>query len=226
MFSLPETGYKKGKGAYPMISFSDPSTLMHAVTDIGDSAVLGAVVLAAACYFIAAGCFAEAVAVALSFLLTSAAIGLLKVAFLSCGHDFLDIRSPSGHAALSVAVLGTFGLILHSLHKRWHRFLWPGLLGILGAAIVVTRIALGYHSFAEVAAGVVVGLCVLPAIWLFVLRRGRHSGHPRFNIYLLLAVTFAAIFLTYGERLPAEKNFNKIAAQIRAHFPVCREGQQ
>jgi membrane-associated phospholipid phosphatase len=84
-----------------------------------------------------------------------------------CGEDNPycenDFSFPSGHAA-SVFVFFTSVLI-------FVRRAWPA--GILAAAVAWSRVALGVHTIADVAAGSVVGVVVSLVVWKALERGGK-----------------------------------------------------
>lgn len=198
--------------------------LAEIITDIGDSAVLGTIVIVTSGFFLFSKCPREAAAMALSFVIPATLISLLKITFLSCGQDFLDIQSPSGHAALSVSVFGTYALILSYGCKTWHSYILPLLILSLGFIIAVTRIGLKFHSITEVILGVTVGIGAIMAMKIFVLDTASQSGgrsYVRFNTYILIGLSIVAVALVHGTKLPAEKKIRAFAEYIKDFFPEC-----
>ncbi len=194
------------------------------ITDLGDSAVLGAIALATTLFFLFNRCPREAAAMALSFIGAGAVIAFLKISFLSCGQNFLGIQSPSGHAALSVSVLGAYGLVLTRGSKGGlSPVLLPILLSGFGLLIALTRVSLGYHSVSEVILGTITGLAVMLAIKIWVLKpgaapRGEEAG---FNIPILVALTLLAAFLVYGKNLPVEGKIRQVAERVKVLLSGC-----
>ncbi|HEU5047225.1 MAG TPA: phosphatase PAP2 family protein [Rickettsiales bacterium] len=189
------------------------------ITDIGDSAVLGGIALAGAAYLAWAGCRKGAAAMAASFLGAGIFIGLLKLLFIGCDGYWrnYNITSPSGHAALSMAVLGTFGLLVGSQWRGIWRHL-PFLGGIaLAIAIAATRVELGAHTVTEVIVGIAVGSMVLACIHAFVTR----SAIPRFNSAALILTIMAAAVVLHGFRMPAEILLRFIAEHIKTYVSMC-----
>lgn len=206
----------------PMSMSADP--VAEFVTAIGESAVLGALVAVAAIFFFLSRCPREAVAMLLSFAVAGAVIGILKIAFLSCGHGVLGIRSPSGHAALAVSVFGTYALILFRRSTAGHHYILPVFLFVLGLVIALTRVSLDFHSAAEVVLGMIVGLCTIAALRVFVLApdsRSRDHAKAPFNTPLLIALTGLTAVSVYGTRIPVETAIRSFAESLKAFFPGC-----
>lgn len=190
------------------------------LTDIGDSAVLGGATLAGIIYLLISGCRKGAAALALAFLGAAIFIGLIKLLFMGCDnywHSY-NIHSPSGHAALSLAVLGTYGLLIASqLRGRW-RFIPTVLFVVLALIIAVTRVKLGAHSVMEVVIGVAVGAIVLSAVRVFLARGG---ALPRFNAAAFALSIIVIAFLLHGFRLPAEILIRVMASYIKSYVSLC-----
>ena len=86
-----------------------------------------------------------------------------KLLFLACAPEFGagHLRSPSGHASLSLTVLGNLGIVLGHGRRRTTKIVVVLLLSSIAAGVAVSRVMLGLHSWAEVLAGGAIGvLCV------------------------------------------------------------------
>jgi membrane-associated phospholipid phosphatase len=79
---------------------------------------------------------------------------------IHCPEDF---ALPSGHAA---TIIVPFMALLISIRRRWA---WPLL--IVPAAVAVSRTMLLVHTWADVVAGLAVGLVVTILVWKLVLSR-------------------------------------------------------
>jgi membrane-associated phospholipid phosphatase len=191
------------------------------ITDIGDSAVLGGITLAGAVYLALAGCRKGAVALTASFLAAAVLIGLLKLLFIGCDgywHSW-NINSPSGHAALSLAVLGTFGLLVGGRWRgKWRHVPFAAAI-CLAVLIAATRVKIGVHSVAEVIVGLAVGAAVLGGVRAF-LTRGRPL--PGFNVSALILTVLVTAAVLHGFRLPAEVLVRLIAEHIKTYVSMCR----
>lgn len=200
-----------------MLSPDDP--FLIALTDLGDSAVLGGMTLLIGLYLAATGNRRQALALIVCFLGTAAAIAALKLLFYDCGYQVppFDIHSPSGHAALATAVWGTLAAITVKQLTGWLRAL-PILGAILIiASIAVTRVALGFHTADEVWLGLLVGI-LATLCSLFFLKR---TQPRRFSLRGALLVLAAAIIPLHGLRLPAEGFVRMLGDYIHADIPAC-----
>lgn len=205
-----------------MLADFNLNRVMLLVTDVGDSFVLSILVVAAVAYLLICRSYREAAALGLSFLITSGIIGILKIAFISCGDGSFGLRSPSGHAALSIAVLGSLGFIGMQWLSGWRRYLPPILLCGLAVVIAVTRVPLRAHSVQEVLLGFFVGMTVMLAMWAILLRRRYSSqGKKATNLYMLFAVLIVLTSIAHGSRLPAEGVFNSLALKVR-ELAACK----
>lgn len=190
----------------------DLRSLLISITDIGDSAVLGTIVLAISAYLLAKGARKEAVVVLLSFLVASLMVSLVKILLMGCGSSLRHwgLRSPSGHTALSLSVFGMLALLLSGRLKGKKRMLPFLLLIPMALLIAYTRVALGFHSAAEVCAGLIIGgMMLLPIRASFKNVEATESS----PVVIIIITLFVAIML-HGVRLPAEN----IIALIASHF--------
>lgn len=191
------------------------------ITDIGDSAVLTGITLAGIVYLWLCHCKKGASALALALLCAAIIIAVAKLVFLGCtGYLYYtyEIYSPSGHTALSMAVLGTYALLVSTRLTGFYRFI-PSLIAVfLIAGIAITRLLLKLHNVPEVIAGLVIGSCSLLLVYCF-LRTGR--ALPEFNIYVLIASAVLTAVVLHGTHFPAESLIHFVAAYVKMHVPVC-----
>lgn len=201
-----------------MFDWNNP--VLVVLTDLGDSAVLGAIVIVVAAYLWIARCHRTALVLAGALVAGAVGIGLLKTAFLGCGIHVgkLTIRSPSGHAGLSCAVLGTLASVMAGQLAGWRRLLPYIALVPLIATITATRVLLNYHSVSEALVGLLMGGAVA-ALAHVMLRR---EPKPVFNKRGLVLVVIAVSILLDGVRLPAEECIHLLATTVREHVPICR----
>ena len=190
-----------------------------AVTDLGDSAVLGGVTLLTGMTLAATGSRRAAALLVLAFLAAAAAMGLLKILFYDCGFRFmaLDIRSPSGHAALAVVVWGMLAAITARQLAGWRKYLPVLVAASLTGLIAVTRVTLGFHTLDEVCIGLLAGMAVMTGSILLLRRAAPH----RVNLRGVMLAAAAAILMLHGLRLPAENFIRLLGEQIRSHVPAC-----
>jgi membrane-associated phospholipid phosphatase len=196
------------------------NSVLHAITDFGDSALLLPVSLVLCAYLWLGGWTRQALALAVSL---AACIGLtvvLKIGFHACGYEVsrLAIQSPSGHTAFSTTVYGCGALLLATGRSRANRIAIAFAAVALIAAISASRILLHAHSAAEVVAGLAVGLgCVA----FFRLRiAAAPEIAPRWR--LLLAAFAMLVVLTHGHHLDAEELIRHIAAKLSNAADVCQ----
>lgn len=96
---------------------------MNWISDVGDSALLLplSVLLVIALWHYQSKLAAATFVWAWAFCV--AAVVILKVIFIACGPLWnLGIISPSGHASMSAAVFGAYGIVVARQVPRWQRF--------------------------------------------------------------------------------------------------------
>jgi len=178
-------------------------SFLTAITDIGESAVLGAITVVSVCYLLAARCRREAMALAVSFLLTAFCMVVMKTVVWGCGTRFYfdTIHSPSGHAALSAAVLGTIAVIMMGRLRGWWRFVPALILGSLILLIALTRIWLGFHTPVEVVIGLGIGMAIAGLIYRALIYRQPVQSFGILQWMLWMALVMVVL---HGIRLPVE----------------------
>lgn len=193
------------------------------MTDLGDSSVIGAIVVLAALYLLCSRCVKASFALVLVFVGASGAIALAKLVLLGCRthHDDFGIHSPSGHTALSMAVYGMLAILLSSQLKGAWRAIPAIMAALLIGMIAASRVLLGFHTSGEVAAGLTIGLmAILPGYFLLF---NKHSVKPRFRILPLVILIMIAAALIHGNKIPAEGYIRLIAARLKHYLPLCAE---
>jgi PAP2 superfamily len=185
------------------------------ITDIGDSAVLGALVVTVSACLFAQGCRREALVLMGAFIGASVSIALVKIVLMGCGGQLWQwgLRSPSGHSALSVTVLGTFGLLVRERLHGKYRYMVIGILLLLALIIAMSRVMLGFHTAEEVIAGICVGIIMLAAAHMSL----RNKPLGSFNHYAIAYAATAVAFLTHGVHLPAESMIQVVASYFRLY---------
>jgi membrane-associated phospholipid phosphatase len=141
----------------------------------------------------------------------------LKIGFLTCGHAWgASIRSPSGHASMSMIVYGALALVV-AAQTALPRTVIFASAALWICAIALTRTTLHAHTPTEVALGLAVGvlsLCVFA--WKY-----RRLAHPRISLLPIAAGIVCVFALLYGSRLPAEKLLYRLAHTVRTQGFVC-----
>jgi membrane-associated phospholipid phosphatase len=195
------------------------SPLLRAITDIGDSAVLVPLALAISLQMFVAGSHRRALLMLLSLIATAAAIGVLKVAMSGCslvdGH--FRIHSPSGHAALSAAVVLPIAAIVAGQLQAWERYPPFLLAAILIAFIAASRVLLGHHSRDEVAVGLAVGLLTGLLTSCLILRSPPSTLRVLPVVILALLVTVPLL----GTHFPSEVVVRLVAGFIHRSVAFC-----
>ena len=194
---------------------------LSAVTNLGDTAFLAPFVLALAAGLAGSGSRREATVLVLAFAATGLSVLVLKLALLGCllagPSGGLDIRSPSGHAAMATV---TFALAAALALRRtcgWRRlFLACAACGLI-ALVAASRVVLHEHTRNEVVAGLLVG----GANAAVALRFLRDAPRPPLRAYVLPVLAGVAV-LTYGLHLPAEGLIRRIAGLISSGLGTCR----
>jgi len=192
------------------------------VTDLGSSSVLTLIVLLASTYLACCKCGRGAIALIVAFIISAVGISLAKLLFFGCQayYDDYGIRSPSGHAALSLAVYGTLAILLASQSKRWVSWFTLAAAFALIVVIALSRVLLGFHSAGEVVIGLLIGAVAVAAACLFLFYN--HKKVPSFNIFPLLLAVIVAAFVFHDIRVPAEEFIQRIAEQLRFYLPWCK----
>ncbi len=183
------------------------------LTDFFDQAVVLPVVAAVAAVLALLGWWRGAIGWLLAVGVTFGAVLILKLGFLACGPVFgpWSLRSPSGHTAAAAMVAG--GLAALAAGRRSAAV--P--VAVLAAGMIgATRVALGFHSVAEVCLGGAIG--VAGAALLPGLAGRRRARRP---VALLLAACVVAVVL-HGLRLPAEAAIWHASQGGLDFVPACR----
>ena len=182
--------------------------------------MLAAITAITTLYFVVAKCRRAAWIQLSAFLSDCLAMGILKIAFIGCGLTFFhfSIYSPSGHASLSFAVLGTLTFILSSQYTGWRKVLPLACAAGLILAVAASRVILHRHSLAEVLMGLAVGGGVATLhsyLWV------RKPSPPIRFRELSMMVGCVAIGLN-GVNMPAEELIRLISAHLRNQTNACQ----
>lgn len=204
-----------------MISHS----VLQAVTDFGDSAVISFGTFSACAILAMTGERAAALRLSLTIALAASVIALAKIYFLACGDSLswaLHIVSPSGHAALTTAFCGGLALYVSARRSQPQQLIvWSGA-ALAAFSISASRVALGYHSRSEIAIGMMVGCISVYLLNRFVAvpyepdsRVGKHRA------YVIATVVIVGL-LAHGHRFPAEDIIRNVARHVHEIAPFCK----
>lgn len=176
---------------------TDPADhIMVAITMAGDSLVLTAVALALVGWLLAFRRWRVSAAVIVAVGGATLFVPFIKSVIqrarptaLYSGAEAFSF--PSGHATLSLTILGVLAVIL-AHHQPIRRRIWiyTGLI-VLAAAIALSRIYLGAHWPSDVGAGALFGLAVASA-FAFAIHGRELAIRPARLAAALLAVFLAA----------------------------------
>lgn len=144
-------------------------------------------------------------------LVGSLAIIALKLLFLSCGFDWVsDLRSPSGHAGLSMIVYGTLAAILANGRRSWLQWVIWMVTVLIVLIIAVSRLTLRVHTAIEVVVGLAVGALALLWFVISLAKLPKFKVDPlRFGLGL-----GATLVLSFGVRLHAESLIRHLARHL------------
>jgi membrane-associated phospholipid phosphatase len=185
------------------------STLIQAITDCGDLAIL----LPVACVltlWVALICKRTAFIwwlIALALCIGST--GILKIYFFAC-PPLTDLHSPSGHTSLSTLVYGTLTLAVARTMPDWRRWLSAIAGTMFIVCIAVSRVVVRAHSIPEVLLGSALGLVALS---LFV-RAYLRDTPTKTYLAPLVAVSAMLMVLLNGHELRAEELLHHIAIYL------------
>ena len=198
-----------GAKAAPLSIIGGMNTVIEAITDCGDLAILlpvaGVLTLWAALIG-KAGLFKWWL---LAVVFCIGGTGILKIYFFVC-PPLLDLHSPSGHTSLSMLVYGTLTLAAGSTTQDWRRWLVVVAGTIFVVSIAVSRIIMRAHSIPEVLLGSVLGSAALS---LFVAAYLRNTPTKTYLAPLITISVMLAVLLN-GHELRAEEVLHRIATYL------------
>lgn len=128
-------------------------------------------------------------------------------------NEFIDIQSPSGHSAISMAVYGTCAVIVSSTQTGWRRiipylFVCPWIL-----LIAVSRVLIGGHTVEDVIIGTGIGSVILFCIWLLLIK----EKTTKYSWLSYTGISFIAILFAHGMHFPAERIIQHFSQVIVAY---------
>ncbi|MDX9690712.1 MAG: phosphatase PAP2 family protein [Alphaproteobacteria bacterium] len=201
-----------------LLPFDLQHILLH-ITNLGDSGFLGMLSVCGAVYLYTVGAHRAALFLLFSLVASAGSIALLKIGFLGCHHviPYLNIESPSGHAALSVAIYGCLTAIMMSHFTGWRRWgaLIVYLLGV--SAISLSRLYVGFHTGPEVLLGAALG-AVIAGICFWGLRK---PSPIHFKARHLALICLAPLLFLYGVHAPSEMLIRRLVAFLKDVMPYC-----
>jgi membrane-associated phospholipid phosphatase len=180
---------------------------LYAVTDLGDSAVLLPLAVAVLCWLALRSSRLAAwwaLAVALDVGLTAIA----KIYFFGC-PPVPDMRSPSGHTALSVLVYGALAMVAALSGEAPTRMAAVAAGAGLIMTIAVSRLLLSIHSLPEVVFGFGIGALSL------ALFAATYVRSPQAKVWPILIVAGLLVSLLHGQQLHAEELLHRITGLLR-----------
>lgn len=189
-------------------------SMWRAVTDAGDSAVVGPLVVVTSGVLWAFGSRRGAWLLVRAWLLAGLGIGTLKVLLLSCGlHWQPGLTSPSGHACMSVVAYGSLAAIFTAGKPLAARLLAGALAVLVIGAIAASRILLGAHTVIEVVVGLEVGVA---ALFTFLIP-WREDVAARLDPRALAVAVFVTAVLLTGTHAPAESYIRHLARRLNGN---------
>lgn len=200
------------------IGVADARSIIQALTDFADQAVILPVFALAAVALLAMGWWRAALAWALAVPAVLAVVLAGKLAVFACGGEptrAIGLLSPSGHTASAAVVYG--GLLALLLRTKRRQLAALAASGMFAVLIGATRIWLGAHTLVDVLLG---GGAGVAGAWVLVRLAGPRPPVLPYLRRAGLAIMLVAAVL-HGLRLPAEREIANAAASIWP-FSLCR----
>lgn len=186
---------------------------MGFLTDFADAAVVLPLVATVTLALLLLGWRRGAAAWLLALIGTLGVVLVLKLALAACAASagLTTLHSPSGHTAAAAIVVGGLVVVLG------RSFRLAVLAAVPAAGLIgVSRMAFGYHSFAEVVMGGAVGLAgTLVLYWV--------AGQPPqpWRVRWLAVAVMVVVVLFHGRHLDAEPRIHGIALHAAGLLAVC-----
>ncbi len=182
---------------------------MTFLTDFADQAVLLPLALIVALCLAILGWWRGVAAWLFGVGATLATMLLLKIAFISCGPDYI-LRSPSGHTAAAAVIVGGLTAVIGGGSR----------LGVLAAALAAlliggSRLALGVHTPLEILVGAAIGIGG-------ALVTAQLAGPtPEIRRNRVAVAALLVLVLLHGMHMPAEAHIRNFANRVAQYFPAC-----
>ncbi len=199
-------------------------SLLLTLISFGDSAIAVGVLLSGTAFLIVTRSYKAAAILFLAVVAAGGVIGTLKTLFIGCDLYLsdLDIRFPSGHAALSSAGLGTVCVLLVSRMVGWRRAAVIALFAAAEAVIVTTLVAMGFHTFYEVIVGLLVGGgAVAGAYWAT-----RATAAEPIKIKGFLASIATVVVAIHVAQVPSRDLASILAMVMHEQTSICRPSER
>jgi membrane-associated phospholipid phosphatase len=199
-------------------------TLLNAVTDMGDGAILFPLSVALGIGFWIQHSARMALIWLLSLTSCLVLTALLKVIGHACGEAWFagSLVSPSGHVAFSTAFYGALGVVAANLETKISvRLFYVGILVVLVSGIAGSRVLLHHHTIIEVAVGLCVGgIAVCMFAWGYMKLKVRIS----MVTISLFAITAASLLIfVHGIHLKAEDIIALVSTRLGISRLVCAQ---
>jgi membrane-associated phospholipid phosphatase len=191
--------------------------MIKEITNLGDAALLIPASALLFCHLCWRGDRERAISFALAIGVCLAITLLAKLACILLGANCFSpsLHSPSGHASFSAAFYGCCAALTVSGDATWRqRFIWIAVISLI-AAIALSRVWVGAHTFLEAAIGLVIGF---GCIRLFL--RLTEESRPAIRLTpIALSLAILAIGLQ-GTHLTIEPLLQIVADRF-AHASKC-----
>jgi hypothetical protein len=124
-------------------------SLLLALISFGDSAIAVGILLSGTAFLAATRNLKAAAILFIAVVAAGGVIGTMKTLFIGCDLYLsdLNIRFPSGHAALSSSGLGTVCVLIINRLVGWRRAAVIALFAVAEALIATTLVVMGFHTF-------------------------------------------------------------------------------
>ena len=188
---------------------------MHFLTDFADLGVVLPLAGLVALSLTVVGRRREALAWTLAITGTFATMLVLKLLIFVClgSAGIRGLANPSGHTVAGVVVYaGLLTLVGERLAPRVPIALLAG--AVFGMLFGFTRLALRYHTLADVLVGGAVGLAGV--LVLAILAGPRRTEAPAYGLALVATVSLLAVLTLHGTKLHAEAALRSFAAEVRS----------
>jgi cation-transporting P-type ATPase E len=153
-----------------------------------------------------------------AFIIAGGGVAVLKICLTACAAAAGALDNPSGHTSMSTLVYGGLAVIVGAETESWQRIAAGAVGAALIAAVALSRVVIGAHTPADVAAGLVIGGVALA---LFARSYLRERGIER-QIWPLLATAAIVAASLHGHQAQLEPLWRGIAGYLRDTAGLCR----
>jgi membrane-associated phospholipid phosphatase len=189
--------------------------IFHALAILGDAGFLLPGALAFVLLLWTFGCARSALGFGAAVALCVVAVTGSKIGFMACsaGSD-AALRSPSGHAALSVVVYLSVAATARRAFPPWAGRLAAALCFLLVVMIAVSRVVSYAHTVAETAMGAAIGAVCLAVFLCAAPQRLVFDRRAALATLATLAMV-AAVLGLFGRRVSFEDRLERVAEWIQ-----------